>query len=169
MLPFENIRSFLKNSIKNHAFYISLQQCELIFRYIFKRDHEEGFNFLAYLPNEALVLDIGANIGQSIISILNNNRNVNILAFEPNPSCVNSLNFLLKLPLINNKVSIMNYGLGDCKDLIPFYFPVTSNGIPMLQEGTFDFSVLNLPETLSRIGGGCSIKKYRVRFERLMS
>lgn len=141
-----------KKFIKNSYVYDKFRFIELLIRLVTGKIHEPGFEYLKFINKEALVVDIGANVGQSIVSIFNANSSLNIIAFEPNPSCKKSLNQLSKLWFLKNRVSLLFLGLGSATGRMSFFIPVTGSGIRLLQEGTFDRSVLFSRVTRDRLG-----------------
>lgn len=151
------MRMYLKKFIKTPYVYDKFRFIELLMRLVTRKIHEPGFEYLKFLNKEALVVDIGANVGQSIISIFNANRQLNIVAFEPNPYCKKSLNLLSELWLLKGRVSLRFLALGSILGRLPFYVPRTGTGIRLLQEGTFDRSVLFSNVTKDRIGSTFSI------------
>lgn len=119
--------------------------------------HESGFEYLKCLKNGAMVVDIGANIGQSIVSIYNSNSTLNIIAFEPNSACRKSLKQQVSIRPLKNRVRLYFCGLGASVGKIPFFTPVSVTGIRMLQESTFGRSVLFNSVTKERLSCSFSI------------
>lgn len=146
------MRMLLKKCISNAYMYDKVRFIELITRLVTGKIHEPGFEYLKFINKEALVVDIGANVGQSIVSIFNANNKLNIIAFEPNPSCKKSLIRLSELWFLKTRVSLNFLGLGSASGTMPFFVPVTGTGIRLLQEGTFDRSVFFGSVTKDRIG-----------------
>ena len=60
-----------------------------------------------------LFLDIGANMGFYCIGASLLNRNLNIIAFEPNPVIKKSLNENIKLNHVENRIEILEFALSD--------------------------------------------------------
>lgn len=71
---------------------------------------------------EGTFLDIGANMGQSIVSFALFNKRMAIWAFEPNPLCAESMAFAAGL--VPNEVRVFLCGLGDQDAAMPLHVPV---------------------------------------------
>jgi FkbM family methyltransferase len=65
-------------------------------------------------------LDIGANLGQTLLDYCARNREVRYVAFEPNPQCVNLLNALVDINGLSC-CTIVPSGLSDRNALLPLY------------------------------------------------
>ncbi|MDZ5085411.1 MULTISPECIES: FkbM family methyltransferase [Mycobacteriaceae] len=106
--------------------------------------HDEDFYSLTTLGSATgLALDIGANSGQSAISILAIKPEFQVVCFEPNPSCLPPLQ--LNARLFRSRVRVIHAGAGDAEGELPFYVPVR-NGRSLLEEGTFNRSELGHSE-----------------------
>ncbi|ELR73171.1 Methyltransferase FkbM [Fulvivirga imtechensis AK7] len=89
--------------------------------------HEEDFNALSLLKfkKDALFIDIGANRGEAIQSILiKYPHNCKIIGFEPNPIIFKKLNALYKN---TNTVTLHNTGLGNTAHKINLFIPFYRN------------------------------------------
>jgi FkbM family methyltransferase len=67
------------------------------------------------------VIDIGANIGQTLLKIKSFDKEINYIGFEPNPVCVN---YLYKLILQNSLIKTVLYpvGISDKTQLLNFFY-----------------------------------------------
>jgi FkbM family methyltransferase len=102
------------------------------------RLHENDFRILQDLPSNLIVLDVGANLGQSVTSLSVVLDSPSILSIECNPACMKTL---AKVGKINSYIrgisfNYLNVGFGAKKveSGLPFLVPVY-NGIEFLQEG----------------------------------
>ena len=68
-------------------------------------------------------LDVGVNVGQSLLKIKSLNKDVNYYGFEPNPTCILYLNELIKKNKIE-KASIFPVGISDKTEIreLNFYY-----------------------------------------------
>jgi FkbM family methyltransferase len=71
-------------------------------------------------PDDGAFIDVGANIGQTLLDILSSHPAVQYVGFEPNPSCVFYLRTLIKLNEFNN-CQLIPVGLSDVTRCVPFY------------------------------------------------
>lgn len=107
------------------------------FRKTFQIPHEEDFHILAHLPpsENKLFIDIGANRGDAIQSILMMRPDARVLAFEPNPILINKTK---RLYAHDERVEIRNLGLGDRTMAfslhIPFYNDYMFDGLASFKE-----------------------------------
>ena len=107
------------------------------YRKFLRKVHEEDFNALAFFPKKAgdLYLDIGANRGDAIQSILMHHPNCQIVGFEPNPLVYRKL----KRRYSNSKnVKLINSGLGNEEGELslnlPFYKNYMFDGLASFDE-----------------------------------
>jgi len=114
------------------------------------RVHEPDFYALGTHSTESgVALDVGANNGQSAISILAIKPSFNVVSLEPNPVCKPQLSILSKL--FGPRLQVLNVGAGNERGSYPFYIPFRS-GRELLEEGTFDFATLGRAASIQRIG-----------------
>lgn len=101
------------------------------------RPHEEDFQILNLIPKSEnnVFLDIGANRGDAIQSILMLRPDAHVVAFEPNPLLIGKLR---KLYGRDPRVDIQNFGLGnDTRTFflhIPFYNNYMFDGLASFKE-----------------------------------
>jgi FkbM family methyltransferase len=114
------------------------------------RVHEPDLYALGTLsPESGLALDVGANNGQSAISILAIRPSFNVVSLEPNPACKPQLSVLSRL--FGPRLQVLNVGAGNERGSYPFYIPFRS-GRELLEEGTFDVATLGTAASIQRIG-----------------
>lgn len=95
--------------------------------------HEEDYLFLRNFKEvrNGIILDCGANFGQSVISFLKATNYMRIISFEANPLLIEPLRIIEKL---NQRVQIMNCGVGSEKGEMTFYYDDEAKGL----SGSFD-------------------------------
>jgi FkbM family methyltransferase len=97
--------------------------------------HDEDFNgFRRLAPGSVgLIMDIGANRGQSIASLKTIFPNVAIHAFEANPMFFEELEELRRI--FPESLSVHRYGLGRARSTMQFYIPWVGS-TPYLEESS---------------------------------
>ena len=71
-------------------------------------------------PDDGAFIDVGANVGQTVLDVLSSHPTVQYIGFEPNPACVFYLRTLIKLNEFNN-CQLIPVGLSDETKCVPFY------------------------------------------------
>lgn len=138
----------VRSALYRLKLWTALEQARLLLRYFAKSPHEPQFAALPILPlGPGPILDIGANIGQSAVSFRMYDSEREIISFEPNFSHKPDLHFLsLWLPRFSYQI----LGLSSENSSKTFRIPYVS-GVPLSQEGSFDPTILNDPQTLVRV------------------
>ncbi len=85
-----------------------------------RRPHERDFQAIRFCPSEALFLDVGANHGQSILSITLLAPRATIVAFEPNLRLAGRIKRRWEA---NPLVTVHAVGLSDAAATLPLYVP----------------------------------------------
>lgn len=140
------------------------------------RLHENDFRILQDLPPNLIVLDVGANLGQSVTSLSVVLDSPNILSIECNPACMKTL---AQVGKINSYIrgidfNYLNVGFGAKKKVksgLPFLVPVY-NGIEFLQEGflkTVKADRLLISERIGCSESDLVFKEYNVKVCKLDS
>lgn len=95
-------------------------------RTVLDRTHEKEFELINIFatPGNNVFIDIGANRGDAIQSILMRQPESKVFAFEPNSYLAGKLK---RLYGNNEKVNIYNYGLGDVDSRFDLYVPFYNN------------------------------------------
>jgi FkbM family methyltransferase len=153
-------RSLIKTAAIRLGFFRALRSAEVYVNARRGHVHDTDYEALRTCMREGDIADIGANIGQSIISLHRLFPNAHIHAFEPNPQCRAVLGRVIRLT--GAKVDLHMCGLADRAGELIFNVPVTSDGIELLQEGSFDPRVFNEPLTRSRIGSDFTLQSSRI-------
>ncbi len=105
-------------------------------RALLNKTHEEDFEIIPHLPlNSTTFVDIGANRGDAIHSILMRSPRAEIVAFEPNLFLCEKLDQLYGS---NSHVNIQRCGLGNANSnfdlFIPFYNNYMFDGLASFKE-----------------------------------
>lgn len=87
------------------------------------RYHERDYSVLERFADKTdyLILDIGANVGQSAMTFLEI-TNMDVISFEPHPSCMEPLSAVAKI-FGKDRLQIINKGVGSCNGELAFYTP----------------------------------------------
>jgi FkbM family methyltransferase len=95
-------------------------------RKFLNKTHEEDFKMLSVLPKGAsnLFLDIGANRGDAIQSILMERPDAKVLAFEPNGLLIEKIKKIYK---DDHRVEVYNFGIGNEPNQFDLYVPFYNN------------------------------------------
>jgi FkbM family methyltransferase len=130
-----------KTIIKILSNYLNLifpfiRYSEVLISALFGRVHENDFFILKNLPKNLAVVDIGANLGQSVTSLSVVLNKPNILSLECNPACLKTLSLVGKINsfIRGTDFNCVNVGLGDTKGKLSFLVPAY-NSIEFFQEG----------------------------------
>lgn len=107
--------------------------------------HEVEFLFFnKMLPDNSVVMDIGANIGIMTVPIAMQVRNAQVYAFEPVPTNVRALKRIVNYFKLSN-VKIFETALGEEAGEIKMVMPVTNNvreqGLSHVLEGDLNHSL----------------------------
>lgn len=114
------------------------------------RPHEDDFLAFRWLGIEqGVAIDVGANLGQSAISLISVAPGLKVTSLECNPACLPPLKLLARL--LAGRMSVIGAGAGSQKGELKFYIP-TRNGRELLQEGTFDRKSLQTTASIERLG-----------------
>ncbi len=128
--------------------------------------HDPDFLVLdVLLPPRPVCLDVGANEGQSIVSIKALRPEAIIYAFEPNPGVLPALRQAAeRFP----HVTVIPYGLGSVDEELTFYLP-SIHGITYHEECTMNLAIFSLPWVEARWrsrGGPPILKEFTVAVRR---
>ncbi len=114
------------------------------------KPHEADFNFLRDRAfASGLLLDLGANIGQSALSVAAVQPGLTIHSIEANPACEPGLKTAAWL--LGARLRYRIVGVGAQTGRLDFHVPVRSSRM-LLEEGTFDAATLVSPNSIARIG-----------------
>lgn len=122
--------------------------------------HDPDFLSLPKSIDGGLIADIGANLGQSLISLRRLYPSSPVVAFEPNPSCHPTLRSVAGM--LGGDIRVRQCGVGNATSEMAYYVPVLENKVELLQEGSFDVTVFDEPITLERIGRSFKLKTMQI-------
>lgn len=90
-----------------------------------RRDKQERdfFHFLELLPDDGIVLDVGANIGIMTVHLARQAKRGRVIAFEPVPDNFNTLKRVITRFKLTN-VTLERYALGDHEGSVEMVVPV---------------------------------------------
>jgi FkbM family methyltransferase len=128
-------------------------------RGLLKKAHEEDFEILPFLPGSKnnLFVDIGANRGDAIQSILMKRPGSTVIAFEPNPYLCQKLEKLYKE---SRCVTVYNTGLGNENNNFHLYIPFYNN---YMFDGLASFKEENARDWLRTRLHGFSAERLEIR------
>jgi FkbM family methyltransferase len=108
---------------KNYLFVFSLFKI-----YTLKRDKNEMdfFHFLSLIPENTIVLDIGANIGIMTVHLARSIKNVKVISFEPMPNNIVALKRIVRHFKLDN-VTIFECALGNTEGIVEMVMPVVDS------------------------------------------
>lgn len=127
-----------------------LRSLRVAFHHFSREPHEADFGFLADPRfRNALMLDLGANLGQSALSANKIQRSIQIFSIEANPGCRSGLEMTKRL--LGERFRYQLTGVGAATGELEFYVPVRASRM-LLEEGTFDPATLASPASVTRLG-----------------
>ena len=165
MQNFDNIEQNKIFSIKNTKFYLPHYTVDCISRsMVSSKDYWDNWEGGAlsiidsYLQDNAVILDIGANIGSHTIYWAVERNAKKVYSFEPLPDTYRILNTNIELNSLKNRVQTFNFALSDenCKGVIDFYNKENIGGTSFKKytNGDVEFRQLdkiNIPEKIDLI------------------
>jgi FkbM family methyltransferase len=128
----------------------ALRRLRVLIHYLRGRPHEADFHFLRDPAlGSGLLLDLGANIGQSALSVAVVQPGLQIFSIEANPACEPGLRTAAML--LGRRFSFRVVGVGSASGQLDFHVPVRSSRM-LLEEGTFDPASLQSANSQARLG-----------------
>jgi len=108
---------------KNYLFVFSLYKI-----YTLKNDKNEKdfFQFLQFIPEDTIVLDIGANIGIMTVHLAKAINGVTVFSFEPMPNNITAFKRIISYFKLQN-VKLFEIALGNTEGEVEMVMPVISN------------------------------------------
>ncbi len=103
-------------------------------------------------------LDVGANLGQSIVSFAMFNSRMRIWSFEPNPLCAEAL--VHAASLVPNEVTVFLCGLAECDAAMTLHVPVVrgAGGVGPSSNASLRRSELDKRHVVDRLLAGRSTR-----------
>jgi FkbM family methyltransferase len=145
----EPIKSIL---FRSEFLTAAMRRLRVLLYYVRGKPHEEDFNFLRDETfASGLLLDLGANIGQSAISVAAVQPGLQIESIEANPACEPGLKTAAFLLGRRHRFRYLVVGVGAATGVLAFHVPVRSSRM-LLQEGTFDPDSLLSSASVARMG-----------------
>lgn len=131
-MSLRTIKKLFRRYLRSHRYYAIARQVMLLGQFATRRPDEPDLKIFRSLGsrNEGLVIDIGANGGQSAIAFAFLLPKFQIISFEPNPALWPELEFVRKC--IGKRFSYRPVGLGSCSGQLTLFvprfddFPITS-------------------------------------------
>lgn len=128
----------------------AMRRLRVLMHHLRGRPHEEDFNFLrSPALASGLLLDLGANIGQSALSVAAVQPGLQIHSIEANPACEPGLKTTAWL--LGARFRYRVVGVGAQSGQLDFHVPVRASRM-LLEEGTFDPATLVSDNSKARIG-----------------
>ncbi|PQA87906.1 FkbM family methyltransferase [Hyphococcus luteus] len=124
------INTCLRKTIKNPRIYGYLRRALLAAQFVARSPDEPDFRAFKGLKKSAggLVVDIGANGGQSAVAFAVHCPGFRILSFEPNPQLWPDLDFIKGM--LGARFDFHKIGLADREGMLPLYVPCIG-GLPV--------------------------------------
>ena len=128
----------------------ALRQARVGLHFMARQPHEGDFLALAQPAfGTGLLLDLGANIGQSAISAHKVQPGLAVHSIEANPACEPGLKMTRRLLGAGFQYQLV--GVGAQPGTLQFHVPVRASRM-LLEEGTFDLGSLTSPASVARLG-----------------
>jgi FkbM family methyltransferase len=154
----------LKWQIRRVLTYAKLWQFFELLRmacyYFLKIPHDPEFLGIKQLEVTGLCLDLGANQGQSAMTLMSLVPKCKTISFEPNPTCRSYLNVIKSV--FSNKFDYQIAAVGSSKGSISLTIP-SIDGIDLTQEVTSDPASFYIPATVERFKTLTGKSKYSTR------
>lgn len=146
-----NLAESLKSIVfRSETLTAAMRRLRVLLHYLRGRPHEADFHFLGHPAfASGLLLDLGANIGQSALSVAAVQPGLQIHSIEANPACEPGLK--TAAALLGKRHRYQLVGVGATAGTLNFHVPLRSSRM-LLEEGTFDPDSLRSPISVARIG-----------------
>lgn len=117
----------VRRHVGSPLLYGFLRSGLLVFQWATRRPDEPDLLFLSRIPQrqDELILDIGANGGQSAVALSFIRPRAKILSFEPVPALWPELARLKRL--LGHRFEFRGYGLGTAPGRFPLYIPISGH------------------------------------------
>jgi FkbM family methyltransferase len=144
--------------LRNPRIFKSLKLISTIGSYYARIPYHDDYHVFAGL-GKGVILDLGANTGQSALTLSLLNPEATIISFEPNPACEFELSVVKKI--LGHKFEYKMAAVGEKHDNLTLYIPVKKS-VELTQEATFIKDELFKPLAQSRFGTPDHIKEVSV-------
>jgi FkbM family methyltransferase len=147
------LRSYISR-LSSHVpwLFYTLKKIDLLTHHLLHRLHEPEFRALAHLhPKSAqlLIVDIGANIGQSALDFSGLFPKAQIISFEANPQLAVFLRHCRRL--IGERFEFRMIGMSDCPKKLTLFVPRRGN-VHIYGEASVDPTIFDDASVQQRIG-----------------
>lgn len=126
--PYAFVQTFLRRYLQSDLLYRYLRRILITAQYVLRRADEpelKAFGILGQDGDRGLLIDIGANGGQTAIAFGFICRGFEIVSFEPNPGLWSELDFARKL--LGTRFSYKRCGVGDQNGSFDLHVPYVGN------------------------------------------
>jgi FkbM family methyltransferase len=106
--------------------YLYIFSLFTIYTLKWNKNEKDFLFFLKLIPDEGIVLDIGANIGIMTAHLCRKLKNVTVYAFEPMPNNLKALQRIIAFFHLNN-VKVMDFALGNEEGEAEMVMPVVDS------------------------------------------
>lgn len=161
----ESLKSWIRYLlVRSASGYGLIRRLVLVARFVFKRVHDRDFLAFKYLGASGLFVDVGANMGQSAVSVCSANPHFRLLSFEANMTLERDLRFCKRL--LGNRLEYRMVGLGEVESNLDLYVPVVGSTV-LAQAATFELGTLEARrETIERrVRRDVQVQKLSARVE----
>lgn len=135
-MNYDFIKNFLRRRMRQPQVYALARRIMLLGQWLMRRPDEPDFvAFKALKAEKGLVVDIGANGGQSAIAFSFLLPRFEILSFEPNPALWPDLDFIGRI--LGRRFSYWKIGLGARADRMTLFVPQIGN-LPVTTRASLD-------------------------------
>ena len=106
--------------------YLYIFSLFTIYTLKWNKNEKDFLFFLKLIPNDGIVLDIGANIGIMTAHLCRKLKNVTVYAFEPMPNNLKALQRIIRFFHLKN-VKVMDFALGNEEGSVEMVMPVVDS------------------------------------------
>jgi FkbM family methyltransferase len=119
-LGYDFAKNILRRCVDNNLLYAYARRLLLVYQYVLRVPDDPDFLAFRGLSLD-VVVDVGANAGQSAVAFAHLCPNARIISFEPNPTLWRELNFVKRL--LGNRFEYHGCGLADKTGSRQFFLP----------------------------------------------
>ncbi len=121
-MNYDFIKNFLRRRMRQPQVYALARRAMLLGQWAMRKPDEPDFAVFKALKSETgLVVDVGANGGQSAVAFSFLLPRFDIVSFEPNPALWRDLDFIARI--IGRRFSYRKIGLGPAADRMTLFVP----------------------------------------------